>query len=94
MNCWVCGGPANGVCRFCGRAICRQDAETKAFVLEVYQSNSRLLGLAVGDALYCGVCEPKPEPVAMDFLASQDKGGSPPKQRVRKKAVMNDTGGE
>jgi hypothetical protein len=68
MQCWVCGSPAQGVCRFCGRAICRDDAKTLPFFLDVFPSNGRLLGLALDDALYCGVCQPKPEPVPMEFL--------------------------
>ncbi len=68
MQCWVCAAPANGTCRFCGRAVCRQDAKVLPFVLEVYSQGGALYGLAVEDALHCGVCKPKPEPVRMDFL--------------------------
>jgi hypothetical protein len=81
MQCWVCASPANGTCRFCGRAVCKEDAKTRAFVLEVYPADGSLLGLAVEDALYCGICTPKGEPVAMDFLER-------PGKRVRK--VSND----
>jgi hypothetical protein len=70
MQCWICASPANGTCRFCGRAVCREDAKTHPFVLEVYPSDGNLYGLAVEDALHCGVCKPRPEPVLMDFLAS------------------------
>jgi hypothetical protein len=35
---------------------------------EVYESGGSLYGLAVEDAIHCGVCKPKPEPVPMDFL--------------------------
>jgi hypothetical protein len=56
------------VCRFCGRAICRSDAKKHVFVLEVYESADTHYGLAVEDALHCGVCKPKPDPVLMDFL--------------------------
>jgi hypothetical protein len=68
MQCWVCGLAAQGVCRFCGRAICREDAKELPFVLEVYPSNGQLLGLALDNALYCGICQPKREPVRMEFL--------------------------
>lgn len=68
MQCWVCASPASGVCRFCGRAVCRNDAKTQAFVLEVYPGEATLYGLAVEDALYCGVCKVKPDPVPMEFL--------------------------
>jgi hypothetical protein len=49
-------------------------------VLEVYPADGTLYGLAVEDALYCGVCKPRPEPVRMDFLDE------------RREAVSNDTG--
>ena len=79
MQCWVCGGPASGVCRFCGRAVCRSDAKKHVFVLEVYESSGTHYGLAVEDALHCGVCKPKPDPVLMDFLdepaRASDEGG-------------------
>ena len=50
MQCWICASPANGTCRFCGRAVCREDAKTHPFVLEVYPSNGNLYGLEVEDA--------------------------------------------
>jgi hypothetical protein len=68
MQCWICASPASGTCRFCGRAVCRDDAKNHPFVLEVYPADGTLYGLAVEDALYCGVCKPKAEPVRMDFL--------------------------
>jgi hypothetical protein len=39
------------------------------FVLEVYPAKGTLLGLGVEDAVHCGVCKPRPEPVQMEFLA-------------------------
>ena len=47
-------------------------------MLEVYPADGTLYGLAVEDALYCGVCKPKAEPVRMDFLDSTE-GGRPKK---------------
>jgi hypothetical protein len=80
LDCWVCGAPASGVCRFCGRAVCRSDAKKQAFVLEVYESAGTHYGLAVEDALHCGVCKPKPDPVLMDFL---DEVKRPTTRRAR-----------
>jgi len=37
-------------------------------VLEVYESGGTHFGLAVEDAIHCGVCKPKPDPVRMEFL--------------------------
>ena len=28
MNCWHCDRPAQGVCRFCGRGVCRDHARS------------------------------------------------------------------
>jgi hypothetical protein len=69
MQCWICASPANAVCRFCGRAVCREDAKSHPFVLEVYPANGTLYGLGVEDAVHCGVCKPRPEPMRMEFLA-------------------------
>jgi hypothetical protein len=68
VQCWICAAPASASCRFCGRAVCREDARIHPFVLEVYEAGGSLYGLAVEDAIHCGVCKPKPDPVAMDFL--------------------------
>jgi hypothetical protein len=68
MQCWICASPASASCRFCGRAVCRDDARIHPFVLEVYESGGSHYGLAVEDAIHCGICKPKPDPVRMDFL--------------------------
>ena len=36
--------------------------------LAIFQGTEELKALAVDDALYCGVCQPRPEPISMDFL--------------------------
>ena len=72
MQCWICAGPAFAACRFCGRAVCRDDAKLHPFVLEVYEAGGTHYGLAVEDAVHCGICKPKPEPVLMDFLDEKD----------------------
>jgi len=38
------------------------------YILSVFQGAEGLKGLAVDDALYCGVCQPRPEPVSLEFL--------------------------
>ena len=68
MRCWVCGGPADGICRFCGRGTCKEHAHTMAYLLAVFPGAQELKGLGVDDALYCGVCQPKPDPISVDFL--------------------------
>lgn len=39
-----------------------------AYVLALFQSVEGLKALALDDALYCGVCQPRPEPISVDFL--------------------------
>ena len=68
MRCWVCGGSAEGVCRFCGRGVCKEHARTRPFLLQAWPDGPELRGLAVEDALHCGVCKPRPEPVNLDSL--------------------------
>ena len=68
MRCWVCGASAEGVCRFCGRGTCKAHARTRPFLFETWQDGDTLRGLAVEDALFCGVCKARPEPVTLDSL--------------------------
>lgn len=69
MNCWHCDRPAHGTCKFCGRAVCREDAQTLPHVVDVFHNREgKLRALVVGDALYCGVCNPKEDPISMEIL--------------------------
>lgn len=69
MNCWHCDRPAHGTCRFCGRAVCKEHAKTLPHIEEIYQSEQGTYkGLVVADALWCGVCEPKEDPVDLPDL--------------------------
>ncbi len=71
MRCWVCDGTAAGICRFCGRAVCKEHARTRPFLFEAWDTEQGLRGLAIEDALHCGVCTPRPDPVPLDFLRGQ-----------------------
>jgi len=64
----VCGASADGVCRFCGRGICKTHARTQAFLFAAWPTADGLRGLAIEDALWCGVCHPRPDAIPMDFL--------------------------
>jgi hypothetical protein len=75
MKCWVCGAAAEGTCRFCGRGICKAHAKTRAFLFETWEQEGKLKGLAVEDALHCGVCKVRSEPIDTEFLR---KGGEKP----------------
>jgi len=70
MDCWICRTTALGVCRFCGRGICGDHAKFSPFVLEIYSPKTRehAQALVVEDALYCGVCRPRPDPITLEEL--------------------------
>lgn len=68
MNCWACNLPGNAICRFCGRAVCKEHARTMAYLLQTFTTSHGLEGLVVDDAVFCGVCRPKAEPIRLDFL--------------------------
>ena len=70
LDCWICERPALAACRFCGRGVCREHAKSHPFVLDVYRGNKHqsLRALVVEDAIHCGVCRPRSEPVDMPEL--------------------------
>jgi hypothetical protein len=68
MDCWHCRRTAVGTCRFCGRAICENHVEELPFILDVFRSQEKTKVLVVEDALYCGACSPRPEPLDMPEL--------------------------
>ena len=70
MTCWFCEAGARGTCRFCGRGLCEAHTETAPFVLNVYRSHDRdrAEALVVENALSCGTCRPRPQPVPMPEL--------------------------
>jgi hypothetical protein len=67
MDCWHCRRTAVGTCRFCGRGICENHVQTKAYILELFKRNVTS-ALVVEDALYCGACTPRPDPVNLPEL--------------------------
>lgn len=69
MNCWHCERPAHGVCRFCGRGLCKEHVRTLPYIVGIYHNAEGMQkALVVGDALYCGVCKPKEDPVELPEL--------------------------
>jgi hypothetical protein len=70
MDCWICKRTALGVCRFCGRGICEEHASFQPYILSLFTppTNKRVRALVVEDALHCGVCKPRPEPVDVPEL--------------------------
>lgn len=68
MKCWICGKDADGICRFCGRAVCKEHAKEMPFILALYCGKSVTKAIVVSDALYCGICKPLPSPIDMPEL--------------------------
>ncbi len=68
--CWFCRQASRGCCRFCGRGVCEDHATFGPYVLDLHRSESRgrTEALVVEDALLCGTCHPRPQPVAMPEL--------------------------
>ncbi|MEJ2737095.1 MAG: hypothetical protein P8189_26615 [Anaerolineae bacterium] len=70
MNCWHCDRPAHGVCRFCGRAVCKEHTRTMPYILDIFgKETGPPQALVVADAVWCGVCRPKEDPVELPELA-------------------------
>ncbi len=69
MDCWSCEKGAVGSCRFCGRAVCKEHAKTMPFILSLYAGKGGVTkGVVVEDALHCGVCKPRGDPVELPEL--------------------------
>jgi hypothetical protein len=72
LDCWHCKRNAVGACRFCGRGICEDHVETKPYILELFKTTGVTRALVVEDALYCGACTPRADPLELPEL---DEGG-------------------
>ncbi len=69
MDCWHCRRTAVGTCRFCGRGVCEDHAQTHPFILDSFMGKDDVRKvLVVEDALFCGACSPRPEPVELPEL--------------------------
>ena len=70
MTCFFCSLAARGTCRFCGRGRCENHAQFGPYVIDVTRSQTRdrAEALVVEDALQCGTCKPRPQPVPMPEL--------------------------
>ena len=68
MECWHCGRPAQAVCRFCGRAVCKEHAKTLPGILGIFADEGRQKAVVVADAVWCGLCKPQEDPVELENL--------------------------
>jgi len=69
MLCWKCDQHARAACYFCGRFVCKEHALTMpAFLAMFLGGQSTPKGLAVANVIWCGICEPQPEPIGMPEL--------------------------
>lgn len=67
MQCIHDDKTARGICRFCGRALCEDHMKnTMPYIITVYIGEANVpKAVVVGDALWCGICKPQPEPIEM-----------------------------
>jgi len=69
MNCIHCDRTAYANCRFCGRAVCKDHLQESPFIVELYQGEDGVQkAIVVPDAVYCGVCKPREQPVPLPEL--------------------------
>jgi hypothetical protein len=68
MNCVVCDRPANGICAFCGRALCKEHFQEKSKILDFYKTNDQKdKVLIVEKALWCSRCNPVDELLSINL---------------------------
>ncbi len=69
MNCIHCERTAHATCRFCGRGVCKDHIKTSPFILGLYKGEEGInKAIVVPDAVYCGICNPREQPVALKEL--------------------------
>ncbi len=70
MQCFHCDQASRGVCRFCGRALCKDHMnKNMPYIITIFVGDQSVpKAVVVADALYCGVCKPQPEPIEMPEL--------------------------
>jgi hypothetical protein len=65
VDCWHCRRTAVATCRFCGRAVCEDHVQARPYILEVFRTGGVPKALVVEDAVHCGACTPRPDPLAI-----------------------------
>lgn len=69
MNCFHCDRSAHAACQFCGRAVCKEHIQIAPFIVGLYQGEDKVQkAIVVPDAVWCGACNPREEPVSLPEL--------------------------
>ena len=69
MNCIHCERTAYAACRFCGRGVCKDHMSTFPYIVSLYRGEDGIQkAIVVPDAVYCGVCKPREQPVPLPEL--------------------------
>ncbi len=69
MECWHCERTAHATCRFCGRAVCKAHVQKMPFIIHTYRTTTdEYKAIVVADAVYCGECDPKKDPVLLQNM--------------------------
>jgi hypothetical protein len=72
-----------GTCRFCGRGVCENHAKSEPYILNVYGGADGPKALVVEDALHCGTCSPRPDPVNLPELDGGRKSTRGTRRKTR-----------
>ena len=68
MLCSQCDDQARGTCKFCGRGVCQVHHSNLPYIVTIFGAEPPR-SIVVAGTLWCGVCRPQPEPIAMPELA-------------------------
>jgi len=68
MVCWHSRRPAVGPWSSSRPGVCEDHAQEQPYVLELYRGGETTRALVVEDALFCGACTPRPDPVDLPEL--------------------------
>jgi hypothetical protein len=55
--------------------VCKAHARTRPFLFEAWEQDGELHGLVVADALHCGVCKVRADPISVEFLRHGEETG-------------------
>ena len=67
MNCSHCNRPAIGVCKFCGRGICKDHIKELPHIITLYIEKDIKKAFVTDKALFCGKCKPVEEPIKIEI---------------------------